>query len=317
MRITILYLLAVIFSFVSGAWVMISANPEVSFWLDVANKRDRELKRWRAQDPGKPCIIFAGGSSCAFSVRPDIIQASTGLKTFNYGAAAGSGSKFLIDQALQRCRKDDFLVIALEPHFLVQDCRNKPTQLGISLAVAKGSPNLAVGGATFDSQVSPIEFCNFLRPGARYSATWTAKALRGDMSYRYSADNYREGGWLETDYSKGTIVSGGLLPPQRLTKAGEEILKTATLSARSRGIKVAYSLPWLLSDPHHENANRENNRNLIHQVMQILPVLDDPAMGVASLPNLYSDTEYHLNAVGAKKRSEILASALSTAIVKH
>lgn len=313
MRLLLFCLFSAALSFLGGAWMMTTANPEVTFWSDLRDRRDEELaiKRYTHS---KPFLIFTGGSSCAFSIRSEMIEQATGRPTMNYGAAAGTGSKFLIEQALRRCKEGDMLVLNMEPHFLVEEGRGKPTQLGMALAAADKDLKLATGGDTFGAQIVPGEVVNYLRPGARYSATWAGKALRGDLSYRYKATDVRAGGWLETDYKVPPLVPAGALPRQSLCAEGRALLETTRYKAGKRGIRVFYALPWCLTSEVHAAANRENNRGLLKEIGEIVPVLEDPALGVETRRELFSDTANHLNAEGASHRSHTIAEALRTAV---
>ena len=199
-------------AFLVGAFMMTSANPEVDFWASIRDKRDLQIEEIRRDQPQQPIVIFTGGSSCAFSIRPEIIQEAIGMPVMNYGAAAGTGSKFLIEQALQRCKKGDILVLAMETHFLAEEGRGKPTSLGMSLALSDRDIQLAVGGDTFGDSVSAGEFFSFMRPGARYSAKWIGKSLKGDLSYRYKVTDYRNRGWLVTEYRDPPLGTGDRQP---------------------------------------------------------------------------------------------------------
>jgi len=309
-------LVSALVSFVAGAWILICQNPEVEFWLAIEGKRDAELESLRVSRPEYPCIIFSGGSSCAFSIQPSIVESVVGLPTFNYGSVAGAGAKYIIHQSLERCRKGDILVLALEPHFLVQANRGKPTQLGVALAVANGNSQLAVGGETFGASLSPIQGFTFLRPGPRYTATWIGKGLRGDMSYRYSVKDYRPAGWLETNFRGGFLNPSGKLPPQQLSNEGRQLLNSARTSADERGVRVYYSLPWLLTNESIAKKNRDSNSYLLGSIAEIMPVLKDPTMGAQTNHLYYSDTEYHLNSIGSELRSKIVAEAIKIEVLK-
>lgn len=287
-----------------------SANPEVAFWLSVQEARDGELEELRKKNGGIPVIIFTGGSSCAFSVRPTIVEKETGLPAINLGLAAGSGSKFIIEQARLKCRPGDILVMALEPHFLVQEGRGRPTQLGISLATVGGDPSMAAGGESFGDRVSLAEFSNFMRPGPRYTATWGGKAIRGDLGYRYKIGDLRAGGWLESAYRPPEVDRLKVMQSRKLSNEGKQLLQNFLSRAAKDRIKVYYSLPWILVDPSIEEQMKANSRSLIAEVSKILPVLKDPNFGIQTNAGFFADSSYHLNREGGTIRSRIIGRSL-------
>jgi hypothetical protein len=289
---------------------MTSANPETRFWHALHARRVGDHDALHGAHPGKPSVIFTGGSSCAFSIDPIIISEATGLPAFNYGGAARSGAKFLIGNALARCRNGDILVLALEPHFLTEPGREQATQLGMSLAIAMKDPELALGGACFDSSVSLRDITNLLRPGARYMATWIGKAARGDLSYRYTLDDYREGGRLDTSFDNKWLAASRALPPQHLTEEGKQLLREVVRIGNERNLKVIYALPWAYTESEHVEANRKLNRTLLDEIAAIVPVLEDPMLGAIDDRSLFSDTEYHLSDAGSRRRSEAVVKAL-------
>jgi hypothetical protein len=306
MRLLALIILATSISFLVGAWMMIKGNPEVDFWTTLNDRRDEELAEKREQHPDKNTIIFTGGSSCAFGIIPEIIEDETGWNCMNYGGAAGAGSKFLIEQALRRCQPGDVLILALESHFLLEEGRGKPTQLGMALAVKEKQASLASGGSTFRDTVTPLEIVNYLRPGARYTATWAGKSIRGNLSYRYKESDIRPGGWLETDYRPGNLTPIGKRQPALLSAEGINLISSVVEIARVKGITIAYNLPWMLTDSQNLEHNRSIHASISDQIKQYMPVLDDPYRGAHNDELLFSDSEYHLNHQGSSDRTHAI-----------
>ncbi len=67
MRHLFLMLATTVVAFAVSTSIMLFGNPEISFWNDVTERRDQELKTIRPDGVDQSLIIFAGGSSCAFS----------------------------------------------------------------------------------------------------------------------------------------------------------------------------------------------------------------------------------------------------------
>jgi hypothetical protein len=71
-------------------------------------------------------------------------------------------------------------------------------------------------------------------------------------------------------------------------------------------------MPWLLTATDSLFENRNLNRQILAQVDEIIPVLDDPNQGAIDQIDWFSDSEYHLNAFGANQRTSIVANAILT-----
>lgn len=312
MRLLLLCFLAVSTSFLGGAWMMTHGNPEVTFWSALRDYRDTELQEKRARHPDKKNVIFAGGSSCAFGIIPKVIEQKTGYNCMNYGEAASSGILFIIDQAMLRCQPGDLLILALEPHFLVEADRCEPTQLGVAMEIRQSGPSMALTTKTLgdDYTANPVQLFQFLRPGARYTATWVGKSIKGDLSYRYHSRDWNYGGWLESDFRQGPLIPGKKLIHHQITSEAKALLRRLKKEAEHRQIKLAYHMPWLLTASSYVSDNRHLNSQIIAQVSEIIPVLDDPNQGVIDRIDWFSDSEYHLNAFGANQRTSIVANSI-------
>ena len=314
MRLLLLCLFTAFVSYAGGLTMLSFANPEVKFWNQVQNRSDTELGKIRKKQLDSPIVIFAGGSSCAFSIDSRIIEKQIGLPVMNYGVAATAGADFIIERAFARCQEGDLLVLALEPHFLTEKNRNKPTALGMSMKLAQGECPLIPGAILPENGWNFFDALKTLRPGPRYSVTWIAKSLRGDLRYRYDIDCYRRGGWLEsfdihTDLNPTSSVQGKSLSPE-----GRRLLKTVRQMAELKGIRVFYSLPWIFTEAAIADTARIQHARLLSEIAEIVPIIADPNLGVQTDISQFTDSVYHLNTVGAKSRSETVGVNLSSMI---
>jgi hypothetical protein len=308
-RIVLLLILALL-AYAAGALLLVRANPEAAFWCDLRARQDAELEAIRRENPGRPVLIFTGGSSTAFSVDPAVVAAESGLPAVNLGTGAWSGPKYYVHRSLQRARAGDVLVLGIEPNFLVEAGLLEPSQLGLAMAWREGDPDAADGGGSFGGGISWRERAGLLRPGARYLVTWAAKAVAGGERYHYTLADLRDGGRLETARPHPTGAGDPVIHPAELTAEAREFLGQIAAAARERGVRVVYALPWYFTAPESAAANREARRHLLEQIAGILPVLDDPALGVRTEPDLFSDTHFHLTARGSAERSRRLGRAL-------
>ncbi len=310
MRLLIATILAVALGLVAGVVLKTSANPEVAFWMEVVERRDKEIESARSESPGAPVIFFTGGSSCAFSIDPSIIEAECGLSAFNLGLPYAAGGEFLVDQAFRRARPGDYLIVALEPDSLGGDGdAGSPSPLSVSLSLAMGDPASA-GGGEFGRHVGAFEHLNLTRPGAKFLATFTGRMVLR-KPYRYSMDDWRYRGRLETGVRDAELepITGDY--PERLGSGGVRLLELVVEHASKKGVHVAYSMPWQFTSEAALQRRRMCARMLLEDIERLVPVLEDGFLGCNPDPTVYSDTNLHLNSTGSVRRSRAIAPVVA------
>ncbi len=312
LRLTVVALLA----FAAGAFLLVSRNPEAAFWGEVEKRNGDDLAAQREAHPDVPVILFTGGSSCAFSVDPGIVTVEAGWPAFNLGTSAWSGPKYYVHRVFQRTKPGDLLVLGIEPNFLTEPDMLGPASLGLALAWREGHPAAAVGAESFGESLSLRRHVDLLRPGARYLVTWSAKAITGGQRYYYTLADRRSGGRLETARVHPTGHGDDMVHPSTLTPEARDFLGKIAILARERGVRVAYALPWYFTAEESAAANRESRRHLLAEIAVIMPVLEDPALGVRTEAELFSDTNFHLTAAGSQQRSRVLGRAIAALLRK-
>ena len=290
--------------------IAVPGNPELKFWRAVDQSRDREIAAVRQADPTPSLLLFTGGSSCAFSIDPEIIEQTCGRPTFNLGLPVAAGAKFLLHQALAKARSGDTLVVCLEPDLLTYPEAFKPSTLSFGLATLAGDPSGAVGGSSFDQDLDFRDCLNLSRPGPSHLATLIGKSAAGKEIYRYGIDDLRYRGRVETPDREPDLPRIGPKSSDQLTPAARELLTTFRDAADRKGVRIAYSMPWVLTAADAATTNRAVNRRILDAIDPILPVLDDGWLGVSTDPAHFSDSGLHLTAEGARLRSSGLAKAL-------
>lgn len=310
MKLLLRLILVALLAFGAGAFLLVRENPEARFWAQLRARQELELAQLRSAHPGSPVVLFTGGSSCAFSVDPAIVTAETGRPSVNLGTSAWSGPKYYLHRAFQSARAGDLLVLVIEPNFLTETGMLDPTPLGLALAWDSGDPDAAAGADSFGETLSPLQHLDLLRPGARYLVTWSAKSLAGGERYYYTLNDLRPGGRLETARRHPTGHGDDRVHPGQLTPEAGILLERVAALARQREIRVAYALPWYFTAEASAAANRATRRALLDQIAGIMPVLEDPALGVRTEPGLFSDTNFHLTAGGSGQRSRVLGRSL-------
>ncbi len=292
-----------------GFWLSVPANPETQFWQHVIGLRNAEISQVRKEDPNSPIIFFTGGSTCAFSIDPNIIEQTCGLPSFNLGLPVSAGAKFLLHQALEKCRKNDVLIVCLEPDLLAFESDFEPTTLSFGLAVMAGDQSAAVGGTSFGERLSLRQYFNLMRPGPGYTSTRIAKAAAG-RGYRYEIRDIRYHGRIETSVKKPSLPLAGEGSNTTLAPSGRTLLETFQRAASKKGVTVFYAMPWLLTAESSAENNRTNNLQILSSIQSIIPTIDDGYQGVATDPLLFADSAQHLDAAGSAIRTQALAGAL-------
>ena len=311
MRFLFLVCLCALAAYAAAFWLAVPANPEVKFWRAVDLQRDEEIAGVRNARPDQPVLLFTGGSSCAFSIDPLMIEKACGIPAFNLGLPVSAGPKFLLHQALEKARPGDTLVVCLEPDLLVHPEEFKPGTLSFGLASIAGDPSDAVGAGSFGGSLQLREYLNLSRPGPSYLATLVAKKASGTPLYRYTPADLRHHGRVETPVVDPALPRAGLNTVSTLQPGARDLLLAFRAAADKRGVKLAYSMPFRLTAEDTATANRRINRAILDHIDGILPTLDDGYLGVSTDPAHFSDSPLHLSAEGARLRSTGLAKTLA------
>jgi hypothetical protein len=314
MRLVLILTFTALTAYGLGAWLLIAANPEVAFWNEVVSRRDQALAETRARNPDQPVILFTGGSSCAFSIRPDVIEEICGRPAFNLGLPVACGRSYLLHQALLRAQPGDLLVVCLEPDMLAYpDQEWSPSKLGLALALHHETFVDAAGGDTFGYDVSVPQFLSLTRPGAGYLITLTGRQLTG-RGYRYKLEDIRAGGYVVTPIREMSLKPVGEANSGSLDPVAREWLKTLAGAARERTVHLAYAMPWHLTRAEAVKHNRIKKHGILEEIQVFMPVIEDGFTGVVSDPALFSDSLFHLTEGAAIQRSQLVGRSLSRLI---
>lgn len=298
----------VIFAYASGFLLTVTFNPEVQFWTKAIQQRDQVIQKIHSEHPDEPIIYFTGGSSCAFSVDPKIIESETSLHSVNLGLPVASGREYILHQALRRCKSGDFLVLALEPDVLCYtESSHLPSRLGYALDANNSNPFSAILSSSGGTLKNTSGWLSTFRPGSRYIMTLTGRALSG-KGYRYKNRDLRYNGRIETSIKLKQYEPSGAKTLIDLTTDGRAFLEKAASLAAKKNVRIAYSLPWRLTSTDALEQTRLANQKILFKISAFMPVLHDPVNGAVDEESIYSDSEWHLDAVGSRMRSEAIAS---------
>ena len=287
-------------------WFNTKCHPEVHFWKTLGINKIEYSKQLSLL--GKKKIHFVGGSSCTFSIRPDILK-TYGLYSVNMGMHAGMGALFNVGFGISEVSPGDIIVLAIEPDTL--NGRVQPTSLGINTAVSMGNKQWAVGGDLINRKLTYKEQINASRPGGRKIITHFFKFLLRIPPYRYNLHEADQTGWCSISYDlEQATPEGNFDKKYTLSENGKQLLKAVSKSAELKGAKVYYLAPWQLTKLESKDHNRSLNKQFLEEINQILPIINDNYFGVCTNPEWYADTKWHLTDYGSRIRTEALAEAL-------
>lgn len=310
MRFPLTLLLSLIAAYALSAALTIAVNPETAFWAEVVTRREAAVAAIRREFPGQPIVFFTGGSSCAFSIDPKIIEETTGLPSMNLGLPVSSGARYILHQALRQAHKGDLLVVCLEPDLLTYpEQESSPSKLGFALEARQGNLTAAAGGSTFDKKLKISDYFTLPRPGPGYLITLAARLATG-KGYRYQSNDINYHGLIQTDSRDPGMTGMGASQTTRLRPQGRILLETFAASAKRKGVHLAYSMPWYFTATEHLALNRANKRKVLADIATIMPVIEDGYSGAIDGIEHFADSELHLTGTGSRIRSTALAQSL-------
>jgi hypothetical protein len=295
------------------AWLLSAAytwflDPEMKFWTAAARQKLEWVEKMRAEHGY--VIGVVGGSTTTFGIDAEYIEREYGLPVANLGLHFGMGPA-CVGFGLSALGRGDVLVLSLEPAMLVGD---KPgaTPLGSKLSLLLGRPEMN-SWLEDNSMPSAIQSLGSLQPGGYHVATMIGKLALGQPLYRYTIDKMRPGGLQTTDERRFIAEEMDLSPKEekmKLSPGGAAFLNHANMKAEKRGIKVLYLLPWSYSAPEMAEPRRKANEIFLAEILERVPVLREPSLGVHDSVEDFSDSGQHLTAKAARSRSRFLAETL-------
>jgi hypothetical protein len=274
-------LITLVLAFPAATYITITKNPEVRFWETAMTQRATDLAEIKLNTPKTPTLLFTGGSSCAFSIDPKIIEAICGLNTLNLGLPISTGPRFLLHHALKKATSGDTIIVALEPDLLTYESEMKPTSLTLALALAENDSNGTVGGDTFHEHLRLKDSLNLVRPGANFTFTYIAKIVSG-KGYRYTNHDLRYRGRIETSVRDPKIPKAGRKQAVKLSQSGRQLLVEYRQAALKKGVNLVYSMPWTLTDETAADHNRQNNKQILASISEVIAIADDGTQGIST-----------------------------------
>ncbi len=283
-------------------------SPEPDGVTEAKLKMFQKLEAEHHDEMSK--VVFAGGSSCSFSIMPKTLRDDFGIRAINVGIGADEGSPMAINLALQYCKQGDTLVVALEGY--------APGPLGFT-HTPTGSQSIM--RLQLSGLWNPVdgESCGFPifvnpahhRPTLRYWITLAGKIVLGQEINRYSVDDLGYGGHMTTAFreEEPKRATGGRQPHPLSARTKEQFRKLAKYCDEN-DITLYFSIPWILTAPDAVGDIRAYNLHIAQQLSEFAPVLYDPNLGAHSDRDLFADTWLHLNEQGSLIRTRIVGESL-------
>jgi hypothetical protein len=311
LRFPLTLLACLIAAYALSAALTITVNPETAFWAEAVARREAAVSEIREKSPDQPITFFAGGSSCAFSIDPKVIEETTGQPAVNLGLPVSAGARYILHHALSQANTGDLLVVCLEQDLLTfPDQESSPSKTGFALEVVRGNLTDSAGGSTFGEIPGISDYLTLPRPGANYLITLAGRGLTG-KGYRYKPEDVGYRGLLRTDSRDPSLRGGGDSDATSLHPEGRLLLETFAAAAKQKGVRLAYSMPWYFTDTASLAHNRANNQKVLADIATIIPVLEDGFSGAMDGIENFADSGLHLSDSGTAARSQALAEAMA------
>jgi hypothetical protein len=289
-----------------GAAYTLWGNPEIAHFVHTHRVKHAWAEKLTRERGAK--VVAYGGSSCEFAFDGERLLERHGLAVANLGRGAGMGAWILTRAALPEVRRGDTLVIALEPELMVQPY--EVPALGIQFAFAVHHSEWVTTPALDRPGRSRASALFALRPGSYHVVTLLGKLLARKPLYRYSPDETRPSGWLQSRVKLALI--GPAAMPGLLTEEGRRLLRAIRGWCNTNGVRVAYALPWSLTPENRRAEFQRSNAAFLAGVAREIPVLKDPRLGAYSVPGHFADTVWHLDGEGAALRTDEFAAQLKS-----
>lgn len=307
-RLTIVLLCIGLLASIAGATYALRFNPEMDFWKEAAKRKLAWVDEMRSKHGH--VIGVVGGSTTTFGIDAETIEREHGLPVANLGLHAGMGPDVCAGFGFTALERGDTLIVSIEPSMLCDD-ESEPSGLGVRMAWALGRPALVnwrepVAGWRY--LLNPSK----LQPGGYHAMTMLGKLALKQPPYRYNIGDSRPGGLQVTSERRPHALTleangeGNL----RLSDAGRHLLSQMGEEAASKGIRIAYLLPWAFVEESEANKARTRNKELLEEIGAYLPIIQEAELGLWSEHGDFADSRQHLTEVAARKRSNKLALLL-------
>lgn len=293
-------------TWVAAAIYTLYWNPEIAFHRGSLRVKQSGLELRARYAIAVKTLVFSGGSSGLFSVDVSRLSRQHGIGALNFAMGAGLGPGVLLQAAAAETRPGDTLVLAFEPFLLTEPI--DATAMGIQFSLAAGRPEWIINPLFAVPAVSWPSALLALRPGGYHCVTLLGKLVTRRPLYRYQLGEMDPDGLARTDVR--VPLTGPPEYEETLPPPATNLLASVAEWGRTNQLKLIYSLPWGYCPTNEVARVQRRNARLLGQITAHLPVLKDPALGVHTEAEDFSDSVWHLTRQGAIKRTDNLAELL-------
>lgn len=272
-----------------------------------------------ARTRGAPRLLVCGDSSVAFGMDPAVLTKTTGMPAINLGYTAGCGALALLGVGDYAAESGDTLVLSIVPGIVSKAPAPEPE--GRVLAMMYGRPRIAAGGR---EPLIPYGVTEHLRtysgacaPGFRLLLNDAGRFALRMPGFRYEDCAIDDWGYYSGKVIRTPTPAEDILPVQGawhpVLTAWSPALKEFVSRMRSRGVQIVYTLPWIYCSKEAHARAAAHAKAFMDEMSDIMPVVEEPDLGIKLDAELFSDTDVHLTVEGARERSRILGKMLKTA----
>jgi hypothetical protein len=294
---------------IAGATYALRFNPEMDFWKEAAVRKLAWVDEMRSKHGH--VIGVVGGSTTTFGIDAQSLEREHNLPVANLGLHAGMGPDVCAGIGFAALQKGDTLIVSIEPSLLCED-ESEPTSLGVCMAWALVKPamvNWRDPLLNWRYLLNPAK----LQPGGYHVMTMLGKLALKQPLYRYNIDDARLGGLQVTSEHRPSVLNAAdpeATYDMKVSPSGHALLAEIRDQATSRGLRVAYVLPWAYASKDEAGKIRSFNQKLLDEIEVYLPVIRERQLGVWTEPGDFSDSRQHLTEQAARNRSNHLAPLL-------
>lgn len=267
-------------------------QAEVYFFnrlADAQKHRSEALDRTYAHK-----VVIFGGSSCASQHLPDLCM-EAGVPLVNAGLHAGLNVEDMADHALKLTRPGDVLIISAVPAVFARGERF--TELGLRFAyVRKGllEPNFGCERQVWERlwSVSGI---------ASGQLSQIKRVFRRPRNKSYTIRPDASLGTGSSCTLTRTSAADPLPAPEQ-----EALLRRMARHCRERGIVLYYKAPSEYVGPVVTEERRQERLRFLQAMACIVPVLNEPGLGLMTDKSLFTDSPQHMTQQGARQVTQSL-----------
>jgi hypothetical protein len=252
-------------------------------------------------------IVLLGGSATYYSLRAEIIEKVTGIKTVNMGVHAGLGRQYILDRARTMLKPGDIVVLSLEYPLYI---KSSPDPVAVDYILSRDPAYYATmpqwQQLAYFLTLSPLEvvlraYSKLTSPPEGHSIS-KANEFSNANKYGDQTRNQKPPNPIQASI----VAKIGYTAIDDLTEysKGKADIKTFVAWCRKNNIMFIASFPSLMAfAPYHSEPYRSFLNSLPDFYRQLkVSVVGDPYAFMYERSNFF-DTRYHLKGDAAQRHT--------------